>query len=134
MNFTILAFDFGTKCIGCSVGQSITKTSSPLAAQKVKSKDTFPLIDQHIKEWKPKYLVVGLPLNSSGDNLLGKSYNRFLDYLRRTGVEVILINEYLTTKEAREYLFDKYGYRGLKKDKIDSISACLIAESWFNNI
>ncbi len=133
-NYAILAFDFGTKYIGCAVCQSITQTAAPLQSVYVnKNGVDYNKIYNYIKEYKPKCLVVGLPLDSAGNKLLGKAYNRFLDTLRKTTtLKVHLLDETLTTKEAKDYIFATYGYKGLQKDKIDSISACLIAESWFN--
>ncbi len=49
----------------------------------------------------------------------------------RFDIQVILHDERLTTIEARAELFNKFGYRGLNKSKIDSISAAIILESWF---
>lgn len=40
MGITVLAFDFGTKSIGCAVGQSITGTAQSLPA--FKAQDGIP--------------------------------------------------------------------------------------------
>ena len=67
MGITVLAFDFGTKSIGCAVGQSITGTAQALPA--FKAQDGIPnwiAIENCLKEWKPDVLVVGLPLNMDG--------------------------------------------------------------------
>ena len=45
----------------------------------------------------------------------------------------LLQDERLTTAEAKSEIFARGGYKALKKDKVDSISACLILESWFEN-
>ena len=47
------------------------------------------------------------------------------------GITVELQDERLTTMEARSEIFERGGFRSLKKDKVDGISACLILESWF---
>ena len=67
MGITVLAFDFGTKSIGCAVGQSITGTAQSLPA--FKAQDGIPnwdAIGKTIKEWQPARIVVGLPLNMDG--------------------------------------------------------------------
>ena len=67
MGITVLAFDFGTKSIGCAVGQSITGTAQSLPA--FKAQDGIPNWDdigKTIKEWQPARIVVGLPLNMDG--------------------------------------------------------------------
>ena len=64
----ILAFDFGTHHIGVAVGQTVTKTSSPLAVLNVarEGKEIWNTISRRIDEWKPDRLLVGMPLNMDG--------------------------------------------------------------------
>ncbi|MDU8925329.1 Holliday junction resolvase RuvX [Pasteurellaceae bacterium LIM206] len=134
MGFTALAFDFGTKSIGCAVGQSITGTAQVLPA--FKAQDGIPNwenIEKCLKEWKPEVVVVGLPLNMDGsEQLLTLRAKKFANRLHgRFKIRVELQDERLTTTEARSEIFERGGYRALNKSKVDSISACLILESWF---
>ena len=134
MGITALAFDFGTKSIGCAVGQSITGTSQALPA--FKAQDGIPnwdAIEKCLKEWKPDVVVVGLPLNMDGtEQELTLRARKFANRLQgRFCVNVQLQDERLTTTEARSEIFDRGGFRALKKGKVDGISACLILESWF---
>ncbi|WP_118795959.1 Holliday junction resolvase RuvX [Haemophilus haemolyticus] len=134
MGITALAFDFGTKSIGCAVGQSITGTAQALPA--FKAQDGIPnwdAIEKCLKEWKPDVVVVGLPLNMDGtEQELTLRARKFANRLQgRFGVNVQLQDERLTTTEARSEIFDIGGFRALKKGKVDGISACLILESWF---
>ena len=134
MGITALAFDFGTKSIGCAVGQSITGTAQALPA--FKAQDGIPnwdAIEKCLKEWKPDVVVVGLPLNMDGtEQELTLRARKFANRLQgRFCVNVQLQDERLTTTEARSEIFDRGGFRALKKSKVDGISACLILESWF---
>lgn len=134
---TILAFDFGTNSIGCAVGQSITGTAQGLPA--FKAQDGIPNWDQIgkvISEWQPDLLVIGLPLNMDGtEQPLTQRAKKFANRLNgRFGIPIALHDERLTTVEARSEIFERGGYRALKKGKVDSISACLILESWFENV
>ncbi|MDY4480360.1 Holliday junction resolvase RuvX [[Pasteurella] aerogenes] len=136
MGFTALAFDFGTKSIGCAVGQSITGTAQALPA--FKAQDGIPnweQIEKCLREWKPKVVVVGLPLNMDGSEQdLTLRAKKFAQRLHgRFGVNVVLQDERLTTTEARAEIFQRGGFKALNKGKIDGISACLILESWFEN-
>ncbi|OOF67741.1 Holliday junction resolvase RuvX [Rodentibacter caecimuris] len=134
MGITVLAFDFGTKSIGCAVGQSITNTAQALPA--FKAQDGIPNwaeIEKCLNSWRPDIVVVGLPLNMDGTEqeltLLAK---KFANRLRgRFNLKVELQDERLTTTQARAEIFERGGYRALNKDKVDGISACLILESWF---
>lgn len=135
-NLTLIAFDFGLKSIGCAVGQSITCTAQALPA--FKAQDGIPnwlLIEKCLKEWQPDKLVVGLPLNMDGsEQELTRLARKFANRLHgRFGYPVELQDERLTTTEAKAEIFARGGFRALEKGKIDSISACLILESWFEN-
>ena len=134
MGITALAFDFGTKSIGCAVGQSITGTAQALPAFKAQDGITnWDAIEKCLKEWKPDVVVVGLPLNMDGtEQELTLRARKFANRLQgRFGVNIQLQDERLTTTEARSEIFDRGGFRALKKGKVDGISACLILESWF---
>lgn len=134
MSQTLIAFDFGMKSIGCAVGQSITGTAQALPA--FKAQDGIPnwdAIEKMLQDWKPDLLIVGLPLNMDGtEQPLTQRAKKFANRLHgRFGLNVELHDERLTTVEARAEIFARGGFKALKKDKIDSISACLILESWF---
>ncbi|MDO4431270.1 MAG: Holliday junction resolvase RuvX [Lonepinella koalarum] len=136
MDITVIAFDFGTRSIGCAIGQSITGTAQALPA--FKAQDGIPQweqIEKCLQEWKPNMLVVGLPLNMDGtEQPLTLRAKKFANRLHgRFGIPVQLQDERLTTTEARAEIFSRGGYRALEKGKVDGISACLILESWFEN-
>lgn len=129
----LLGFDYGTKSIGVATGQMITATAQPLAA--IKANDGIPNWDQIgrlIEEWKPDLIVVGLPLNMDGTEqnitLRAKKFAQRIN--GRFGVKFEYQDERLTTTSAREFIFEKGGYKALEKGKIDSVSAALILESW----
>ncbi|MDO4626133.1 MAG: Holliday junction resolvase RuvX [Pasteurellaceae bacterium] len=133
---TVIAFDFGTKSIGCAVGQTITGTAQSLP--EFNAQDGIPNWDAIAKclaEWQPELIVVGLPLNMDGtEQALTARARKFANRLEgRFGIKVALQDERLTTTEARAEIFARGGYKALKKGKVDGISACLILESWFEN-
>ncbi|MEN3752481.1 Holliday junction resolvase RuvX [Mangrovibacter yixingensis] len=131
---TILSFDFGTRSIGVAIGQKITGTARPLAA--LKAKDGVPdweQIGRLLKEWQPDFLVVGLPLNMDGtEQPLTTRAKKFANRLHgRFGITVELHDERLSTVEARAGLFEQGGFKALDKGSVDSASAVVILESWF---
>ncbi|MCX8956959.1 Holliday junction resolvase RuvX [Erwinia psidii] len=135
-HMTILAFDFGTKSIGVAIGQQLTGTARPLTA--IKAQDGIPdwnKIDALLKEWQPDRVVVGLPLNMDGtEQPLTARARKFANRLHgRFGVQVDLHDERLSTVEARADLFSRGGFRALNKGSVDSLSAVIILESWFEN-
>lgn len=134
--YTVLGFDFGTKHIGVAVGQTVTGTATPLTS--LKAENGIPKwtdIDALIKEWGPQALIVGIPLNMDGtEQLLSKQAKKFANRLAdRYPLPVHRVDERLTTVEAKQQLFEQGGHRALTKSQIDSYSAKLIIESWFNS-
>lgn len=133
-NRTIIAFDFGTLSIGIAIGQEITATARPLTAIKAKDgKPNWLDIEKIVQEWQPELAIVGLPLNMDGtEQPTSNQARKFANRLNgRFGIQVTLHDERLTTIEARAQLFNQDGCRALNKSKIDSISAVIILESWF---
>ncbi|MCW8884002.1 MAG: Holliday junction resolvase RuvX [Motiliproteus sp.] len=130
----ILAFDFGTSRIGIAVGQSITGTATALAP--INAKDGVPdwqKLAAVIDEWQPEAFVVGLPLNMDG-SLCEMSYrarkfaNRLHDRFQRTSY---LMDERLTSHEAKGIHLSKGGQADFKTHSMDGLAAQLILESWF---
>lgn len=131
---TVLSFDFGTKSIGVAVGQEITGTASPLNA--LRALDGIPdwnVVATLFAEWAPHLVVVGLPLNMDGSHqdvtFAAKKFANRLNAKYRVRVETC--DERLTTVDAKARLFELGGYKKLDKQKVDSVSACLIFESWY---
>jgi len=132
-NRTILGFDFGKKSIGVAIGQEVTGTASPLPS--LAARDGIPdwsKIEAIYQEWQPQLVIVGLPLNMDGTNqdithAARKFGNRLHNKFKKT---VEFYDERLTTADAKTRLFELGGYKKLEKGKIDSVSACLIAEGW----
>lgn len=131
---TILSFDYGTKSIGVAVGSELTGSATLLPA--LKARDGIPdwdQIERLIKEWQPQLLLVGLPLNMDGsEQEFTVRTRKFANRLHgRFGLPVTLHDERLSTADARSRLFAEGGYRNLSKDKVDSLSAHIIFEGWY---
>jgi putative Holliday junction resolvase len=130
---TVIAFDFGMKSIGVAIGQSITGTASPL--QAIKAQDGIPnweILQVLISQWQPNALLVGLPLNMDGsEQAITASVRSFVGRLKhKYNLPVFLHDERLSTVDAKAKLFELGGFKKLSKEKVDSVSACLIYESW----
>jgi putative Holliday junction resolvase len=134
-NQTVIAFDYGIKSIGVAIGQSITGTASPLAALKaVDGIPNWELIQSTIDEWQPDALLVGLPLNMDGtEQEITQRAKKFANRLNgRFQKQVFTYDERLSTADAKQRLFELGGFKKLTKEKVDSVSACLIYETWFS--
>lgn len=135
-NELYLCFDFGMKRIGVAVGQKLTGTATPLPTVSATNgtPNDWGVIANLIAQWKPAALVVGVPLNIDGSKqAITHAAQGFIKQLKKhTGITVFAAEERLTTKAAREKLFDDGGYRALKKKAIDGFAAKLILEEWMD--
>lgn len=131
-----LGFDFGYKRIGVAVGQRLTCSATPLPtlAAKLGIPD-WNIIKKMITQWSPEALIVGIPTCIDGSELYTTSAARkFAKQLKKHfALPVFLVDERLSTVEARGQLFEQGGYRKLKKTQIDGIAACLILEQWLHH-
>lgn len=132
----VLAFDFGTRRIGVATGQSITATT--LALTPVPASDGTPswdMLDKLINEWTPDILVVGIPLNMDGTiSEMSRRARRFANRIQdRYQRPCYLIDERLSTAEAKEIHFAQGGGTNFRKESVDGIAAQIILESWFSS-
>jgi len=135
--YTLISFDFGLKYIGVAVGQSISRTASPLTS--IIAKDGIPdwnEIKLHIELWKPKALIVGLPLTMDNNNqLLTFCARRFAGRLReKFSLPIHFVDERLTTWEAKRHT--KLQHKKMSSEnlqKLNAVSAAIILEQWFNS-
>ncbi|MGQ3892849.1 Holliday junction resolvase RuvX [Legionella sp. CNM-4043-24] len=129
-------FDFGYKRIGVAIGQAITQTARPLST--LNAKDGVPdwkELEKIIREWRPKALIVGLPTCiDDSEQYTTAAARAFARKLRKQfALPVHLVDERLSTVEARAQLFAEGGYRKIQNTQIDSIAACIILEQWLQH-
>ena len=131
---TIMAFDFGTQKMGMAVGQALIESATPLALFPMK--DGIPQWEnllKIIKQHQPQLFLVGLPLNmDDSESELSTRARKFAKRLRhQSNINTLMVDERLTTREARDEL-DHYQAQGRgKKLAADSLAAALLIESWY---
>lgn len=130
-----MAFDFGLRRIGVAVGNRLLGTSQPLTV--LRARDGVPdwaAVAALVREWQPELLLVGEPLNMDGS--ASELSRRALKFSRRLegrlGLPVAMVDERLSSFEARQNRRDQ-GHRGdYKAQPIDSFAADLILRSWLS--
>ncbi|HAA05881.1 Holliday junction resolvase RuvX [Acinetobacter schindleri] len=132
----IMAFDFGTQKMGMAVGQSLIESANPLALFPMK--DGIPNWDtllKIVKQYQPTLFLVGLPLNMDDtESELSARARKFARRLRhQTNIETLMVDERLTTREARDELESYHTQGRAKKLAADSIAAALFIESWYRH-
>lgn len=134
---TVLCFDFGEQRIGVAVGEHLLASANPLVTIDNESNEIrFEAISKLVKEWRPKLLIVGLPLSLDGAETsvthLCKKFARRLN--GRFNLPVILIDERYTSVEASD-LLNQSGIKGrAQKEMLDQVAAQTILQSYFNGL
>ncbi len=126
----LLAFDFGLRRIGVAVGQTVTHSASAQATLFAEGGvPDWQQVERLIEHWSPDALVVGLPYNMDGSDqaitLAARGFATCLE--KRFHLPVYLVDERLTTKEARSQLAEQGKLSGAA---VDSYAAKLILEDW----
>ena len=133
---TVLAFDFGEKFTGVAVGESSVGVAHPLGL--IVAEKSAVRMDEAaglVAEWKPEFLVVGLPLSMDGaEHELTRRCRRFARQLEaRFRLPVKLVDERLSSAAAEDAL--RASGKGGRKHKLHThqVSAQIILQSYFDD-
>lgn len=132
----LLGLDYGTKTVGVAVSDPLQITAQPLETITRKSvgklRQTLARIEEIIEEYQIDKIILGYPRNmnhTTGER--AEACEAFQEALeRRTGLEVILWDERLTTVEAERVLMAGGVRRENRKAVIDQMAAVLILQSY----
>lgn len=133
---TYLAFDYGLKRIGVAVGEQITGTARALPSVSNASAPDWTAIDKLVSSWKPKAIVVGLPLNEvGGDEAITTASRDFANALeQRFGLQIHLADERYSSRAADDVLRQARASgqmrRRVRKGDRDGEAARLVLEQW----
>ena len=135
----IMGLDYGSVTIGVAVSDALLLTAQGVEVirrkQENKLRQTLARIESLIKEYDVDRIVLGYPknLNNSIGERARKS-EEFAEILtRRTGLEVILWDERLTTVAANQVL-DQSGINYKEKALVvDKLAAVLILQGYLDN-
>lgn len=131
----ILGLDLGTRTLGVAITDKTNSIASPLKVIRFNDSKYEELIEP-LKELVNTYgitdIVLGLPKNM--DNSLGFAAERsmkFKELLEKNfDLEIILIDERLSTKEAEMILFNTGNNGKKRKQIIDGVAATIILETY----
>ena len=99
----------------------------PISTIFYKSKqELFNLLEKHVIEWKPEFIIIGNPLNmDQTESEMSKLAEKFsTQFSKKFNLAVQLVDERLSSFEAKEFA---------KDDNLDAMAAKLILDSWMNN-
>ena len=132
MNY--LGIDYGEVNYGFAIGNSITKNSTTYFSEKIASeKEALKFIENLIKEWDLKGIILGYPLNMDDtDSKLSLKVSKFKIACEQLfDIVVELEDERLTTWEAKKIMSDKNNLTD-KKTTSHALAAKIILDTWLN--
>ena len=134
----ILGLDYGEKYVGVAVSDPFGITAQPLETiqrkEENKLRRTFARIEELVQEYGVERIVVGLPknMNYSEGESAGKCRDFAANVTRRTGIEVILWDERLSSVSANRILEETGVRRENRKDVIDKIAAGVFLQNYLD--
>ena len=133
----IMGLDIGKKRIGIAMSDPLLITSQPFdTIQRIPENEAIKKIEELIKTYSVNKIVAGLPLMMNGDfGEQAQDCNDFGKKLeQKIGIDVIFVDERLTSYQAEEVL-KKQGVKYTKdKGKVDKIAAAIILQEYLDSL
>lgn len=134
----IIGLDFGSKTVGVALSDPLGITAQGVEIIRRESENklrrTLARIEELITENNVEKIVLGYPKNmnnTSGDRIA--KTDEFKEKLeRRTGLEVILWDERLSTVEADNIMMESGVRRENRKQYVDKIAAMIILQGYLD--
>lgn len=132
--------DYGSKTVGVAVSDLLGMTAQPVETitrkDENKLRKTCARIEELIKEYDVTKIVLGLPKHMNDD--IGDRAEKSIAFgemlKRRTGLEVVMWDERLTTVEAEQTLIECNVRREDRKKYIDQIAAVFILQGYMDSV
>lgn len=132
----ILALDVGDKTVGLAISDElqiiVTTLNTIFRTSKLEDRDKLKEI---IDQYGVKTLVVGLPKNMDGSlGTQAKKVKKYMDFMKKNldDIEVVYVDERLTTVSATRVLIDTNVRRENRKKYVDSIAANYILRTYLD--
>ena len=134
----VMGLDYGSRTVGVAVCDPLGLTAQALETitrdEENKLRPTLRRIEALIAEYEIETIVLGYPKNM--DDSIGERAQKTEEFKhmleKRTGLEVILWDERLTTVAANEILMESGVRREDRKKVIDKIAAGLILQGYLD--
>ena len=134
----ILGLDFGTKTVGVAISDPLLITAQGVEIIRRKApnklRQTLARIEELVSEYGVEKIVLGYPKNMN--NTEGERCERTKEFKEmlenRTGLEVILWDERLTTVAADNSMMEMGIRREQRKEYVDEIAAIFILQGYLD--
>lgn len=135
-----MGLDYGTKTVGVAISDALCLTAQGIETierkEENKLRKTLARIKALCEEYEVDKIVLGFPKHMNND--VGERAQCALEFKemveRRTGLEVIMWDERLTTVEAERTLIESGVRRENRKKYVDKIAAVFILQGYLDSI
>ena len=135
-----MGLDYGTKTVGVAISDALCLTAQGIETierkEENKLRRTCARIEELIREYEVGRIVLGFPKHMNND--IGERAEKSLEVKemlkRRTGLEVIMWDERLTTVAAERTLMESSVRRENRKKYIDKIAAVFILQGYLDSL
>ena len=136
----IMGLDYGTKTVGVAISDALGLTAQGIETierkKEKKLRRTCARSEELIREYEVEKIVLGFPKHMNND--VGERAEKSLEFKamleRRTGLEVIMWDERLTTVAAERTLIESKVRREDRKKYIDKIAAVFILQGYLDSL
>ncbi|EOS71990.1 YqgF family RNAse H domain-containing protein [Lachnospiraceae bacterium MD308] len=140
MSMRIMGLDYGSKTVGVAISDPLHITAQGIETITRKSENklrkTCARIESLIEEYEVERIVVGFPKLLNND--IGERAKKAMEFgemlKKRTGLEVVMWDERLTTVEAERTLIENNVRRENRKKFIDKIAAVFILQGYLDSV
>lgn len=132
----VLGIDFGLRRIGLALGDTVTRLATPFdCLTGLTDGDAVAAITKMVRDEQIAVLVCGLPLHEDGSSgPQSRRTTEFIALLREaSGMQVMMVNEFLTTFESESLLAGHFT-SGQRKKRVDALAAARILQAYFNSL
>ncbi len=134
----IMGLDFGSKTVGVAISDALLLTAQGIEIIRRKSpsklRQTLARIEELKNEYEVEKIVLGFPKNmnnTEGDRC--EKTQEFKEMLeKRTGLEVVLWDERLTTVAADRAMMEGSIRREDRKNYVDKLAAVFILQGYLD--
>lgn len=136
----IMGLDYGTKTVGVAISDPLGLTAQGIETihRKAENKlrQTLARVEVLCGEYEVDKIILGFPKHMNNDiGVRAESSLEFKEMLvRRTGKEVIMWDERLTTVAAERVLKESNVRREDRKEHIDKIAAAFILQGYLDSV
>ena len=135
-----MGLDYGTKTVGVAISDALGLTAQGIETierkEENKLRRTCARIEELIREYEVEKIVLGFPKHMNND--VGERAEKSLEFKamleRRTGLEVVMWDERLTTVAAERTLIESKVRREDRKKYIDKIAAVFILQGYLDSL